>query len=111
MEAKFYQVIVYTPLDSANEVREALGKAGAGSVGNYDHCSFSVQGTGRFRPDEDAKPTIGTKGELEEVTEERVEVIVPAEKIKEVLKSVLEVHPYEEPAIHVIPMVDYHKLL
>ncbi|MBU2213933.1 hypothetical protein KKC44_03035 [Patescibacteria group bacterium] len=108
MTNQFYQLIVITPLDAAAKVREALGKAGAGSIGNYDYCSFSLQGTGRFRPNENAKPAIGTKGIIEEVAEERVEVIVPAEKIKEVLEAVLEVHPYEEPAIHVIPMIDYH---
>ncbi|MFH1670549.1 MAG: hypothetical protein ABIA92_03090 [Patescibacteria group bacterium] len=108
MDPKFYQLIIITPLDAAAGVREAIGKAGAGSIGNYDYCSFSVQGTGRFRPNENAKPAIGTKGKIEEVAEERVEVIVSAEIIKDVLEAVLDVHPYEEPAIHVIPMIDYH---
>jgi hypothetical protein len=108
MQPKFYQLVVHTPIDSAVAVRKALGKAGAGSVGNYDNCSFSVEGTGRFRPNEKANPTIGEAEEESDVPEERVEVIVPAEIIKEVIEAVLEVHPYEEPSIHIIPMVDYH---
>ncbi|MDD4287703.1 MAG: hypothetical protein PHO20_06200 [Candidatus Peribacteraceae bacterium] len=88
-----------------------MAKAGAGRIGNYDSCSFSGKGTGRFRPLKDAKPAIGSVGTLTEVEEERIETVVKEEDLKNVLEAILNVHPYEEPAIHVLRMEDYHGLL
>lgn len=111
MEPSLYHLIVYVPHKDADTIRSALAEAGAGSIGHYDHCSFSVHGTGRFRPNEDANPAIGAACQLEEVKEERIEVVVPASALKGVLHAVTKAHPYEEPAIHVLPMLDYHDLL
>ena len=106
-----YHVIIYAPLDAADAIRTALANAGAGAIGDYDSCSFSSRGTGRFRPLKEADPHIGSVETLEEVEEERIEVVVATDNIKSVLESVIAVHPYEEPAIHVLPMVDYRTLL
>lgn len=106
-----HHLIVYVPLSHADAVRAAMAEAGAGRIGNYDSCSFSVRGTGRFRPSERAKPAIGSAGKLEEVEEERIEAVVAEGDLKKVLKAIVKVHPYEEPAIHVLPMQDYHQLL
>lgn len=103
-----YHLIVYVPLDDAPKVREAMASAGAGKIGNYDSCSFSVRGTGRFRPNAHAKPAIGKANVLEEVEEERIEAVVTEEDLKAVLQAVVKAHPYEEPAIHVWKMEDYH---
>ncbi len=110
MEMTLYHIIVLSPVDSADGVRKAMADAGAGRLGNYDSCSFSSRVTGRFRPLEGADPAVGTKGKIEEVEEEKIEAVVPHEKLKEVLNAIKNVHPYEEPAIHVIPMVDYNTL-
>ena len=111
MESSLYHLIVYVPLSHAADVRRALADAGAGKIGNYDSCSFSMRGTGRFRPNEKAQPHIGAAGVLEAVEEERIEVVVKKENLREVFRRVKEAHPYEEPAIHVLPMVDEHELL
>ncbi|PIR53414.1 hypothetical protein COU76_01195 [Candidatus Peregrinibacteria bacterium CG10_big_fil_rev_8_21_14_0_10_49_10] len=111
MDFELYHLIVYVPTKEADAVRKALANAGAGSIGHYDSCSFSTHGIGRFRPDEDAKPAIGAASHLEEVKEERIEVVVQHSRLKETLNAVLEVHPYEEPAMHVVPMLDYRTLL
>lgn len=105
----FYHLIVYVPVSEADRTRKALADAGAGKIGNYDSCSFSVRGTGRFRPNDRANPAIGSAGKIEEVEEERIEVLVPnlPSDLKRILKAVKEVHPYEEPAIHLLPMVGY----
>jgi hypothetical protein len=105
-----YHLIVYTPVSSANAVRKALAEAGAGAIGAYDSCSFSSKGTGRFRPLKGANPTIGSVEHLEEVEEERIEVVVPKETLIRVVRAVKQMHPYEEPAIHLLPMEDYHAL-
>lgn len=102
---KSYKIIVYVPEAHADILREAMGKAGAGKVGNYSYCSFSVKGVGRFKPEAGANPTIGEVGKVEEVFEERIEVVCVEEKLQDVLKAVKEAHPYEEPATDVYQLV------
>lgn len=92
------KLAVFVPLAQAEEVRLALGKAGAGFIGNYSHCSFTQQGTGRFQPENGAKPSIGKLGQLEEVQEEKIETIFPARLEKKVLSAMFKSHPYEEVA-------------
>lgn len=104
------KIVIYVPEAHANTVREALGKAGAGKVGNYSHTSFSIKGTGRFLPLEGAHPAVGQVGRLEEVEEERIETICYKKDLEKVLDAVAKVHPYEEPAIDVYPLIlDPHK--
>lgn len=98
---KKYKIVVYVPEDHADKLREVMGGAGAGRIGNYAHCTFSVKGTGRFKPLDGAHPAIGEVGRLEEVAEERVETVCDENRLNEVLKAIREVHPYEEPATDV----------
>ncbi|OAT84261.1 Nif3-like dinuclear metal center hexameric protein [Bacillus sp. MKU004] len=92
------KLVVYVPKENSEELRNALGKAGAGHIGNYSHCSFSTEGTGRFLPGEETDPHIGQKGKLEEVSEEKIETIYPHSLEKKVLKAMFTHHPYEEVA-------------
>lgn len=105
--SEFVKIVVFTPLTHADTVREALAKAGAGHIGNYDSCSFSSRGTGRFRGLQGANPAIGQVGQLEEVEEEKIETVCPKEILPEVLKAVLAAHPYEEPAIDIYPLLNH----
>ena len=89
-----------------NGCARSLAEAGAGALGDYDRCSFSVPGQGRFRPLEGARPAIGVAGRLEEVPEERVEVVLPRERRHQVLTAMLGAHPYEEPSYHVLETAD-----
>lgn len=102
----FVKIIVFVPINAADRVRAALAEAGCGRMGAYDACSFSSRGIGRFRPRDGAHPTIGAIGQYETVEEERIEVICPRERVGEALKSVRSVHPYEEPAIDIIALID-----
>lgn len=97
-EHKLKKLGVYVPEENANEVLSALGKAGAGSIGDYSHCSFSSTGTGRFLPGENTNPHIGEIGKLEEVKELKVETVFPEFLEPKVISAMLSVHPYEEPA-------------
>ncbi len=101
---KKFKIVVYVPVDHADALREAIGNAGAGKIGNYTYCTFSIRGTGRFRPETGANPTIGEVGKLEAVEEERIETVCSEEKLKDVLKAINDVHPYEEPATDVYPI-------
>ena len=104
METKNVKFVVFVPIPHADAVRQALGEAGAGKIGNYDFCSFYSHGTGRFRGNEKANPTIGKAGKYEVIEEERIEAIVPREILNEVIKKVKAVHPYEEVAFDIYPL-------
>ena len=101
---KTYKIVIYVPEAGADAVRRAMSEAGAGRIGNYEHCSFSVKGTGRFRPLTGANPAIGSVGRLESVDEERIETVCGEDRLRAVLKAVRAAHPYEEPAIDVYPI-------
>jgi len=106
MQFEFVKIVVFAPVTHADEVREAFVKAEAGHIGNYDSCSFSSRGTGRFRGGEGTDPFIGEPGKFEEVEEERIEVICLHNKAEEVIEAVKKVHPYEEPAIDIYPLLN-----
>ena len=101
-----YKVVVFVPIEKADELRKEIGNAGGGKIGNYSHCSFSSRGIGRFKPLEGANPTIGEVGELEEVEEERIEFVCADNALTGVLAAIRKAHPYEEPAIDVWGLED-----
>ena len=105
--ANIYKIVVFTPESYADAVREAMAGAGAGRIGKYTHCSFSSKGTGRFKPEKGANPTIGEVGKLESVEEERIEVVAPAQVVGNILAAIKRVHPYEEVAVDVYPLEDW----
>ena len=94
------KLTTFIPVAQTEEVLEALSRAGAGKIGNYSSCSFQVEGTGTFRPSEEASPTIGTRGELARVAENRVEVMFPGHLKNKVLQALKQAHPYEEVAYY-----------
>jgi hypothetical protein len=100
MEKK-YKIVVYVPESHGDHLREVMGNAGAGVIGNYTFCTFTVKGTGRFHPLPGANPTIGNVGTLEKVEEERIETVCSADRLQDVLRAIKEAHPYEEPATDV----------
>lgn len=100
------KIIVTIPLDNVEEVRNAICEAGAGIIGNYTHCSMTTKCIGTFKPNNNAKPYIGKKNKLKFVDEEKLEVVCDVKKVKEVVSSLRKVHPYEEPVIDIIPLID-----
>lgn len=98
------KIVVYAPEVNADAVRSAMGKAGAGKLGNYSFCSFSVKGIGRFKPEKGANPAIGKVGEIESVAEERIETICERKKLSKVIAAIKKVHPYEEVALDIYPL-------
>ena len=95
------KLVVTVPVTDADRLRQAIGEAGAGKIGNYTFCSFSVRGIGRFLPSENAKPAIGEAGKFEAVEEERIEVNCDDAIVADVVAAIRRVHPYEEPAIDI----------
>ena len=93
-----YKLVVYVPVGHEKVVEDALFAAGAGTIGAYDHCSFSSVGTARFRPGATSSPFIGTPGEESTPQEIRIETIVSAERVAKLIDKLRRVHPYETPA-------------
>ncbi|WP_134088939.1 Nif3-like dinuclear metal center hexameric protein [Olivibacter sp. XZL3] len=92
------KLAVFVPKQQAEQLRSALFGAGAGHIGNYSECSFNISGTGTFKAEADANPYVGQVGKRHEENEERIEVIYPQHKEREILRAMYESHPYEEVA-------------
>jgi hypothetical protein len=105
-ESDYVTIVITVPETHANAVREAMGRAGAGKVGNYSYCSYSVKGTGRFMPNKGSDPYIGTEGVIEEVVEERIETVCNCAILEHVLEEIKKAHPYEETVIDIYPVYE-----
>jgi dinuclear metal center YbgI/SA1388 family protein len=103
-EVKLKKLAVYVPTTGSQQVKDALGNAGAGAIGNYSYCQFSTSGVGQFLPGDETHPHIGQTGKLEQVEEERIETIFPDYLEKKVLQAMIKAHPYEEVAYDIYPL-------
>lgn len=110
-ETSLKKLVVYVPVENVEEVKLALGNAGAGAIGNYSYCSFSTSGIGQFLPGEETNPYIGQAGKLETVKEERVETIFPEHLEKRILSAMFKSHPYEEVAYDIYSLENKGEIL
>ncbi|HEV3475577.1 MAG TPA: Nif3-like dinuclear metal center hexameric protein [Actinomycetota bacterium] len=99
------KLVTFVPPEATSRVLDALAGAGAGEIGEYTESSFRVRGSGTFRPSEAARPTVGVKGRLNEVEEDRLEMVVPRQKLETAVRFLIKAHPYEEVAYDVYPLV------
>ena len=100
------KIIVTIPIEDVDKVRNAICEIGAGVIGNYTYCSMSTKCIGTFKPTDEANPYIGEKNKLEFIEEEKLEVVCDVNIVKNVISKLREVHPYEEPAIDIVPLID-----
>jgi len=98
------KLTVFVPETHLAPLREAMAAAGGGTIGNYTECSFSLEGTGTFRPEAGSDPYSGTQGALSEEPERRMEMLVPKARLSEVLAAARSAHPYDEMAYDVYPL-------
>ena len=92
----------YVPVKDAEKVKNAMFKAGAGKIGNYDYCSFDIKGIGQFRPLPGSHPSVGAEGKIEQVEELKVEMVLEDQVLDQVIKALKANHPYETPAYYAI---------
>ncbi|NRD80783.1 Nif3-like dinuclear metal center hexameric protein [Bacillus sp. BRMEA1] len=111
VDVSLKKLVVFVPGSHADLIREVLGNSGAGHIGQYSHCSFSAEGTGRFLPGAETSPFIGKSGELEAVDEVRIETIVPETLLKRTIMAMIKAHPYEEVAYDVYPLENKGEVL
>ena len=105
------KIFVTIPEENVEKVRNAVCEAGAGVIGNYSHCTFASKGVGTFIPNDNANPYIGKSGKMEFAKEEKLEFICEVSKVKQVLKALRKTHPYEEPAIDIVPLIDENEFM
>lgn len=98
------KVVTFVPLEALERVRSAMASAGAGLIGAYEVCSFTVEGEGTFMGREGTRPSVGEVGKLESVRERRLEMVCAKRSLALVLETLRQFHPYEEPAIDVYPL-------
>ena len=102
----YVTIVIAVPETHANAMREAMGNAGAGKIGNYSHCSYSTKGIGRFMPDKGSKPYLGKENVLEEVPEERIETVCARPMLESVIEAIKKAHPYEEVIMDIHPIYE-----
>lgn len=98
---------LYVPPGHLEQVKQALFEAGAGTIGNYEHCCWQTLGLGQFRPGQDSSPFVGSREKLETLAEYRVEMICDKRFVREAIEALRRAHPYEEPAYDVCELLDY----
>ncbi|MFA5298105.1 MAG: Nif3-like dinuclear metal center hexameric protein [Lutibacter sp.] len=98
------KLTTYAPVSVAEKVRQALFNAGAGTVGNYDNCSFNTEGYGTFKGNENSNPVFGEKGKLHIESETLIGVIFEKHKEKNILSALFKSHPYEEVAYEIVSL-------
>lgn len=98
------KIVVFVPQESLDKVADAVFDAGGGKIGEYDNCSFRLDGIGTFKGSEKSNPLLGKKNRFEKVNEVRFEFIVDSWKLNKVISSLLKAHPYEEPAYDIYPL-------
>lgn len=102
-----YKLIVYVPDDYLEPVKGAMFNAGAGRIGQYEHCCWQVKGLGQFKPMVGSQPFIGEQDALETVEEYKLELVCEVSIIKDVVAALKNAHPYEEPAYQVLEVLDF----
>src|SRR5690606_8910295 len=95
------KLVTYVPTENAETLRQALFKVGAGSIGNYDHCSYSVEGIGSFKGNENSNPVIGEKGQTHYEKESQINITFPRHLEGQIIRTLKNVHPYEEVAYEI----------
>jgi dinuclear metal center YbgI/SA1388 family protein len=110
LEQSLFKLVTFIPETHLELVRESLFDAGAGSIGNYDQCSFTLAGTGSFRGGENTHPFVGQKGKLHFENEIRLETVFPAHLKKGIIHSLTQSHPYEEVAYDIYPLANKYEM-
>lgn len=109
-DIKKVKIIVTAPIKDIENIRKAVCDEGGGVIGNYTYCTIITECIGTFKASNNANPYIGEKDKLEYVEEQKLEFICDINIVKKVLKKLREVHPYEEPEIDIIPLINEEDL-
>lgn len=96
-----FKICFFVPEAQLESTKEAMFQAGAGRIGDYDHCAWQTLGVGQFRPLAGSDPFVGQQGAIERLAEYKVEMVCADESVGEAVRALKLAHPYEEPAYDV----------
>lgn len=99
-------IVTTAPADAVEPILDAIAAAGGGVIGHYTHCAFTSAGLGRFKPDAAASPHVGQRDQINAVDEVRIETFCRRADARAVVAALRGAHPYEEPVIYLIPLLD-----
>lgn len=99
-------IIVTAPAADAERVLEAVAQAGGGQIGEYTHCAFTTDGIGRFKSSAAAQPHVGAADAMNAELEVRIETFCERRVGKAVVAAIRQAHPYEEPVIYIVPLLN-----
>lgn len=105
-EVNRVKIVVTVPVEDTDKIRRVICEAGAGIIGEYSYCTMATKCVGTFMPSDAANPYLGEANKLEYANEDKLEAVCEVDKVKSVLKALRDAHPYEEPAIDIIPLID-----
>ena len=108
-DAILKKLFTFAPVDKAEQVRDAIFKAGGGNIGNYSECSFNAEGIGTFKGQGGADPYVGEVGKQHQEREIKIEVIFPGWLENNIVTALEAAHPYEEVAYDVISLANKHQ--
>jgi dinuclear metal center YbgI/SA1388 family protein len=110
-EDQLMKLVVYVPSSHLETVSSAVFAAGAGEIGKYAGCGFSVDGMGTFTPGPGSNPYIGQIGIKETLEEIRFETVFLKSKQRKIVQAMIKAHPYDEVAYDIfaidVPGVSY----
>jgi len=101
------KIVVFCPKNVTDKLIDAMAKEGAGKIGNYTHNAFILSGYGNWFSGDGSNPTIGKTGKMSREPENRIEMVCPKDNLKNVVKAIKRVHPYETPAIDIYKIAVY----
>ncbi|MBF8741266.1 YqfO family protein [Pseudomonas guariconensis] len=102
-----YKLAFFVPPSHVDVVKAAVFAAGGGRIGDYDHCAWQTLGQGQFRPLDGSQPFLGQAGQVEQVQEWKVELVVADDLIAQVVAALKQSHPYETPAYEVWCLAEF----
>ncbi|MBF8721625.1 MULTISPECIES: divalent cation tolerance protein CutA [Pseudomonas] len=102
-----YKLAFFVPPSHVDVVKAAVFAAGGGRIGDYDHCAWQTLGQGQFRPLDGSQPFLGQAGQVEQVQEWKVELVVADDLIAQVVAALKQSHPYETPAYEVWRLAEF----
>lgn len=100
-----YKIVTMAPEQSVGNLINAMAQAGAGTIGAYTHCAYITHGTGNWYSGEGSHPTLGEVGKMSQESEEKIEMLVPDDKVDTVVQAIYKTHPYETPEIDIYQLV------
>ena len=107
MAYKWVKLEIYVPKEKLKDMREALNIGGAGKIGNYDNCLSMYEVKGYWRPLQGSDPFEGVVGEICKGSELKIEARCHIDNVKKTIDEIIKVHPYEEPVINIIPLINH----